>query len=467
VLIRSLVLNITSILLKKIILESDSETWSRIRKHYLPVEYHPIYNVINSCFEDNSTIPSFEVLELSTRKNSLLDKIYALKAVDTVDIDNNQLLEYLKNEYTQEEIMTQISKYLSESIMMESAKENVAKLQDIILHVESKVDLKDPAEDMQRIELFASQEELAKAMCLGLNSNYDSQMMFAPTDYILMGGVRGSGKSLTSANVAVNAYEKDRSAIYFTIEMSARATLQRMASIATGVPAKLMRLKKLSHGQFVDVARFWSGRFEHGEEAFQSYQKHHSFDILHKDLSKMELHPTKQLDVVYDPTLSLASIRSELDKKVAKLKPAVILVDYINQVRRNSSSPAGQYEWTEQIEISKALKALAQEYEVPIVSPYQIDASGEARFSKGILDSADAAFILNPHNKEDNCVTFKCVKMRDSDEVDFTSKMNWDTLKMGPDSVEAPSKAEEKKPKKLAKPPSIGTKSNEEIPFDL
>lgn len=457
-------MNITSILLKKIILESDSETWSRIRKHYLPIEYHPVYNVINKYFEEHCTLPSFEVLNLSIRKEGLLDKVYALQATDLVDIKNSQLLEFLKNEYTQSEILEQISRYLSESIMMESAKENVEKLQNIILHVEDKVDLKDPAQDMQRIELFSSEEELEKAMVLGLNSEYDSQMKFAPGDYILIGGRRGAGKSLASANIAVNAYNAGRSSIYFTIEMSARATLQRMTSMATGVPAKLMRMRNLSFGQWDQVAKFWSGRFKDGAEAYIKYKKHNSFDKLHEELSKMTLNDT-QLDVVYDPNLTLATIRSELDKKVAKLNPSVILVDYINQVKRNAYSQAGQYDWTEQIEISKTLKALAQEYEIPLVSPYQIDNTGEARFSKGILDSADAAFSINPHEKENNCITFQCMKMRDYDEVGFTSAINWETLKIGPESTQPPTEKKEADKKSNSKKPKIST--TEEIPFDL
>ena len=52
----------------------------------------------------------------------------------------------------------------------------------------------------------------------------------------------------------------------------------------------------------------------------------------------------------------------------------VIIVDYINQVKRSSMpSRGGQYDWTEQIEVSKALKSMAQEFETPVFSPYQTD----------------------------------------------------------------------------------------------
>jgi len=430
-------LNITAILLKKVILEADSEIWARIRKHYLPSEYQSVYLVINNYFEDYGTLPSFDALKLSIRSDSLLNKIYALQLADDVDIDTNQLLEYLKNEYTQEEIMDQISKYLDDSIMMESAKENLENLHEIILHVEDRVELKDPQEDMGKMDLFDTEEDLINSLALGLNTEYDSKITFSRRDYILIGGKRGAGKSLTCSNIAVNTYDAGKSAIYFTIEMSARAILQRACAISTGVSAMNLKRRNLSHTDWLKVAKWWAGRFEHGKETFANYLKHQDFDQLHKDLTKQQLRAETQLDIVYEPSMSLATIRSELDKKVAKIKPAVILVDYVNQVKR-SSFGGGQFDWTEQIEVSKALKSMAMEYEVPVISPYQIDSSGEARFAKGLLDSADAAFTLNPHTKDDECMTFECVKMRDADEISFTSKVVWSNLRIGPDTVLSP-----------------------------
>ena len=65
------------------------------------------------------------------------------------------------------------------------------------------------------------------------------------------------------------------------------------------------------------------------------------------------------------------------------------------------------------------MKAMAQEYECTVFSPYQTDATGEARFAKGILDSADAAYALEAWDQEDNCMTFNCVKMRSASMRSF------------------------------------------------
>ena len=73
----------------------------------------------------------------------------------------------------------------------------------------------------------------------------------------------------------------------------------------------------------------------------------------------------------------------------------MIIVDYLNQVKRhNAPGRSGQYDWTEQIEISKGLKSLAQDNKCLVLSAFQTNEKGEARFSKGILDAVDAAYTL-------------------------------------------------------------------------
>jgi replicative DNA helicase len=411
------------------------DTWANCQKHYLPAEYSSIWSSLNKYVEDHSILPSFDDLRLSVRDSSLRDRFSALEKVEDVEIDGKTLLEYLKNEYTQIEIMNQLERYLSDSIAMESAQENIESLQHIVLDLEEKVELKDVSTNMRKMELFEPAEDLERAVPLGLNHAFDQHLQFAPSDLVLFGGKRGAGKSVTCANIATSIYESGNSVIYFTIEMSARAIMQRCCSISTGVPAAALRNRNLSVGEWEQVARWWSQRFEDGERTLHKYLTHRDFDKYHAELTSKPLRET-QLDIVYSPSLTLANIRTELDKKVTKLQPRVIVVDYINQVKRSSfaNNRMGQYDWTEQIEVSKALKTYAQDYGVVMVSPYQIDASGEARFAKGILDAADAAFTLDAHAKEDNIISFNCVKMRNADETNFTSTMDWASLRIGPET---------------------------------
>ena len=436
-------MNISSALIKQCIATADFETWSYLRKEYLPAEYHTLYGQIDKHCETFHSFPSFDDLKLSIRHAPTRDKVFAIEAVE-VDVDAGALLEYLKNEFTQKEILNSLDAYIDNSVVFSSAEESLQELHQIVLDIEDKVDLEVPQESMQRIELFEPEEEIRKYVGLGLNADYDHEIKFSPRDLVLVGGKRGSGKSLTCANIANNVFQSGRSAIYFTIEMDSRSILQRCCSIATGVPYSRLRTQNLGVPEWEKVAGWWASRFQQGQERLKEYKEKRDFQEFHRVLTTQhELLPTQQLDVVYDPGLTLAKIRAELDKKVNRIDAGVVIVDYINQVKRSTiPSRGGQYDWTEQIEVSKALKAMAQEYECTVFSPYQTDATGEARFAKGILDAADAAYALETWDQEDECITFNCVKMRAASMKSFTSVMDWESLKMGPDTALTPKERE-------------------------
>ena len=437
-------LNIASALLKQVLVLQDFETWSCIRQDYLPNEYHTLFKVVDKHCESFHALPSFEDLKFEIRDPSTLEKLHAIQSVE-VEADAFMLLQYLKNEYAQKEILNSLEDYIDNSVAFEDAEESVTHLHQIVLDVEKKVDLELPQESMQRINLFESDDELGKYLSLGLNTSFDHEIQFSPKDLVLIGGRRGAGKSMTCANIAHNVFESGRSAMYFTIEMDSRSILQRLCSIATKIPHARIRTKNLSVTEWELVASWWAGRFKEGQDKLHEYREHRNFENFHHSLTTTcELLPSQQVDVIYDPALTLAKIKAEMDKKVKALDVAVVLVDYINQVKKSViPSRAGQYDWTEQIEVSKALKSMAQEYECTVVSPYQTDASGEARFAKGILDAADAAFALETYDQEDACITFNCTKMRSAAQRSFTSLMDWEIGKIGPETAMTPTERAE------------------------
>ena len=436
-------MNLASAFLKQVLELQDFESWASVRKQYLPSEYHKLFTEIDKHCEKFHKLPTFEDLKFELRDSSTKELLFAVNSIET-DADAYMLLQYLKNEYTQKEILNSLEDYVDHSMSFEDAEESVGHLHQIVLDIEDKVDLQDPQESMQRIPLFESDDEIGKYLPLGLNTDHDFEISFSPRDLILVGGRRGAGKSITCANIANNVYGSGKSAIYFTIEMDSRAILQRCCAIATEIPFSRLKSKNLSIVEWEKVASWWANRYQDSQDKLLEYREHRDFEKLHDNLrSNCELLPTQQLDVIYDPSLTISKIRAELDKKIkGKMDVGVIIVDYINQVKRSSvPSRSGQYDWTEQIEVSKALKSMAQEYETPVFAPYQTDASGEARFAKGILDAADAAYSMEPWSQEDHCMPFNCVKMRAAAMRSFTSTMNWETLKIGPDTALNPKEA--------------------------
>ena len=431
-------MNLPSALLKQIISQEDFDTWGNLRENYLPSEYQALHKVMHTHVKNFGNLPTFEDLKLSIRDRKLREKTFAIEAVD-IDVDAWMLLEYLKNEYAQVEILDELDKFVEKTIAISSAEENVEVLQQIVLDIGDRVDLKAPEENMQTISLFDSEKNLKKYLPLGLNDEYDQKLKFSPRDLVLVGGRRGAGKSLTCVNIANNVYNQGRSSIYFTIEMDSRSILQRMCALGARVPIGRLATRNLTSTEWNRVAEWWANRFVDGVDLLPDFYESRDFDTLHTELSKKKLTPDRQLDVIYDPVLSLSRIRKELESKINQTDVGVIIVDYLNQVKRsNAPSKGGQYDWTEQIEVSKTLKSMAQEYEVPVFSPYQTDSTGEARFAKGILDAADAAYTIETWAPEDECITFNCTKMRSAKMEGFTSVMDWETLKIGPQSTMNP-----------------------------
>ena len=428
--------------MKQIITQEDFESWGNLRVNYLSAEYQSLHKVMDTHIKNFNSLPSFDDLKLSIRDRKLQEKVFAIEAVE-VDIDAWVLLEYLKNEYTQVEILDELDKFIDKTVAISSAEENVEAIQQIVLDVGERVDLKAPEENMQTIPLFDSEKDLKKFLPLGLNDDYDQFMKFSPRDLILVGGRRGAGKSIACCNIAHNVYEQGKSSLYFTIEMDARSILQRMCALGARIPISRLATRNLTTVEWDRVADWWAGRFQDGVELLPEFKNTRDFDAFHTKLQTRPLN-AGQMDVVYDPTLTLSRIRQELESKVSQTDYGVIVVDYLNQVKRsNAPSRSGQYDWTEQIEVSKTLKSIAQEYEIPVFAPYQTDSTGEARFAKGILDAADAAFTLETWSPEDEAITFNCTKMRSAKMEGFTSVMDWETLKIGPQSTMNPKEKED------------------------
>ena len=220
-------MNLTSALLKQIITQKDFDTWGNLRENYLPAEYQTLHRVMTTHIKNYSKLPTFEDLKLSIRDRQLQEKIFAIEAVD-VDVEAWILLEYLKNEYTQIEILDELDKFIEKTVAISEAEDNVDALQQIVIDIGDRVDLKPPEENMQTINLFESETEIKKYVPLGLNQDYDQKLKFSPRDLVLIGGRRGAGKTFTCVNIAYNLYEQGRGCVYFTIEMDSRAILQRI-----------------------------------------------------------------------------------------------------------------------------------------------------------------------------------------------------------------------------------------------
>ena len=112
------------------------------------------------------------------------------------------------------------------------------------------------------------------------------------------------------------------------------------------------------------------------------------------------------------------------------------VVDYINIVKHDD-----QKDWKTQITIADNLKSLSRKYDLTMISPYQIDATGEARFAKGILDSADRSFNFFHQRKQrerelESKISIHTTKMRNGKHMSFDVMMDWSCVKINPATSE-------------------------------
>ena len=180
--------------------------------------------------------------------------------------------------------------------------------------------------------------------------------------------------------------------------------------------------------------------FQHSDSIYEEFlDNRNPLEFERKLTSECKLKDDNQIIIVDDRSLSLTSIDLQLQKAKAQFGDSLglVVVDYVNQLDTGLGKEI--YDWQSQIYASKKLKEFARKYDVALVTPYQIDDSGQTRFAKGLLDSPDSAFLINAHSKEDNAITFTSTKVRSGPDIEFTSTMNWDTLKLGPQSTPKPS----------------------------
>jgi len=264
----------------------------------------------------------------------------------------------------------------------------------------------------------------------------------ARQELILIGGKRGSGKSITSSNIFINQYENGNSSIYFSIEMTAYEVMERNLSILTGVSLQRLKQNKLTDDEVLKLVKCRANMFQDSDQLVLDFMRHRDRYKFEENLVRNhELKQDNQMIIVDDRDLTISSIDLHIGKAKAKFgdKLQVVVVDYLNQIVQEGSD---MYDWKPQIEVSKKLKNLARKYEVVLVSPYQIDATGEARFAKGILDAADIALVMEAHDKSSEAISFETTKIRGGKEMKFTSPIDWETLKISPQSIDKPQEKE-------------------------
>jgi replicative DNA helicase len=429
----------SAIVLNKLLQERNLDMWSRLKLVFLDPAFSSLYSAISKYYDNYNTIPSFDELELTLREGPALRTLATLRLADNEDISAEVALNALIDQYTQNETVKLLDKFIDKLPIYDSAeiKENLAA---IVLSIDEKTLTTEGVYNMADIMLFKNAAEMARdRVHLGFNNTFDATLAgVARQELILIGGKRGSGKSIASSNIAVNQYESGNTSVIFSIEMVAHEVLERNLSILADVNHQSIKQNRLTDDELLKVIKARAAMFVDAGDLVEQFKAHRDkYKFESALVREKRLKTDNQMIIIDDRALTLTSLDLHLGKLKGKFgdKFTVAVVDYLNQIVIEGAS---QFDWQPQIVISKKLKELARKYDIVMVSPYQIDASGEARFAKGILDAADIALVMEAHDKDKGALTFNTTKIRGGREMTFTSPINWDTLRISPNTIDAP-----------------------------
>ena len=179
------------------------------------------------------------------------------------------------------------------------------------------------------------------------------------SDLLVLAGRPSMGKTAFATNIAFNAakYKLNNSrdgtgVIFFSLEMSAEQLATRILASESGVPSDNIRrgeIPKDSFDKFLNISR---------------------------DLEKLELF------VDDTPNITMAQIRNRARKLKRQRDIGLIVIDYLQLIEIGSSKRSSDNRVQEISEITRALKGLAKELNIPVVALSQLSRAVEQRDDK-------------------------------------------------------------------------------------
>ena len=170
------------------------------------------------------------------------------------------------------------------------------------------------------------------------------------TDLLILAARPSMGKTALALNIALNAAREVPVAI-FSMEMSASQLGQRILSMTSGV-----QLSGIATGQFDDQ------------------------DAESMMMSMAELYDARKHVEIDDSTLTMAELRMRARRLKRKFDVGLIVIDYIQLIIGDKSYKGNRVQ--EVSDISRQLKALAKELNVPVLALSQLNRGAEVRADK-------------------------------------------------------------------------------------
>ncbi|RIV47469.1 replicative DNA helicase [Flagellimonas pelagia] len=320
-----------------------------------------IYEAIFKLFESSEPV---DLLTVSSqlKKDGKLEAVggdfYLIKL--TQKVASSAHIEFHARIILQKYIQRSLIKISNEII--EDAYSDSADVFDLLDTAEAKLyevtqgNLKRSAETAQNLVIQAKKkiEEISNKEGLsGIPSGFDKldrlTSGWQPSDLVIVAARPGMGKTALTLSMARNiAVNSDIPVAFFSLEMSSVQLITRLISSETGLSSEKLRTGKLEK---------------------------HEWEQLNVKVKALEKAP---LFIDDTPSLSIFDLRAKARRLASQHKIRLIIIDYLQLMTAGGSQKGGNRE-QEISTISRNLKALAKELDVPVIALSQLSRAVETR----------------------------------------------------------------------------------------
>src|SRR3990167_1106064 len=209
-------MDVSAVVLHKLLCDKNLDIFSRLKLAFLDPAYSTLYSVISKHYDKHGSVPTFADLQTGLRDGPLSKTLAALQMLEVPDVSADVALDALIDQYTQSETIKRLEKFV-DKLSLYDTDEIKEQLSAIALEIEEKTYTSETVIAMDGMIVFQHDEDIQRErVFLGINNSFDAFMNGASLqEYILIGGKRGSGKSIVSSNIFVNQYMLGNSSIYF------------------------------------------------------------------------------------------------------------------------------------------------------------------------------------------------------------------------------------------------------------
>jgi replicative DNA helicase len=199
-----------------------------------------------------------------------------------------------------------------------------------------------------RIEEIAKQEGLS-GVSTGFEKLDKLTSGWQPSDLVIIAARPGMGKTALALSMARNiSVQQQIPVAFFSLEMSSVQLITRLISSETGLSSDKLRTGKLAD---------------------------HEWQQLNIKVSDLESSP---LFIDDSPSLTIFELRAKARRLASSHGIKLIIIDYLQLMNIGSSNKAGNRE-QEISTISRNLKALAKELDIPVIALSQLSRAVETR----------------------------------------------------------------------------------------